>query len=30
VLAALIVLAMHTEQNVPAGVEAILAFVARG
>jgi peptidoglycan/LPS O-acetylase OafA/YrhL len=29
-LAALLVLAMHTEQNVPAGVESILAFVARG
>jgi peptidoglycan/LPS O-acetylase OafA/YrhL len=29
-LAALLVLAMHTEQNVPAGVEAILPFVARG
>jgi peptidoglycan/LPS O-acetylase OafA/YrhL len=29
-LAALPVLAMHTEQNVPVGVETILAFVARG
>ena len=29
-LAALLVLAMHTEQNVPAGVEAVLPFVARG
>jgi peptidoglycan/LPS O-acetylase OafA/YrhL len=29
-LAALLVLAMHTEQNVPAGAEAILPFVARG
>ena len=29
-LAALPVLAVQTEQNAPAGVEAILAFVARG
>ena len=29
-LAALPVIAMHTEQNVPAGVETTLAFVARG
>ena len=29
-LAALLVLGMHTEQNVPAGLDSLLPFFARG